>query len=149
MPDRLSLLDKDVHINALPLHKLLHKICKCNHTEWPHVALCGSEKQAFHKTGLLHLMSLSTAPLKDWKWELALPWVSQRWLRYLAMETEMTPETEGMKKEGKKRKTLLACSGEQLLYFISQGASLYDFSLLLEWSLLPQQLRREASQQTT
>lgn len=105
MPDRLSLLDKDVHINALPLHKLLHKICKCNHNEWPHVALCGSEKQAFHKTGLLHLISLSTAPLKDWKWELALPWVSRRWLRYLAIETEMAPETEGMgRKKRKKRK---------------------------------------------
>lgn len=103
-PDWLSLLYKDVHINAFPLHKLLYKICKCNHTEWPHVALRGSEKQAFHKTGLLHLISLSTAPLKDWKWELALPWVSQRWLRYLAIETEMAPETEGMKKKRKEKK---------------------------------------------
>ena len=80
-------IDKGVHINPLLILKLLYTICKCNHTEWPHVGLYGSEK-AFRKIGLFPLISLSTASPKTKNWELTLPWMSRRWLRYLAIEIE-------------------------------------------------------------
>lgn len=136
IPEWLSLLDKDIHINPLLILKLLYTICKCNHTEWPHVGLYGSEK-AFRKIGLFPLISLSTASLKTKNWELTLPWMSQRWLRYLAIE--MVRGSRYWKKN---------LFWELLLYLISQGVSFHVFNLLREWSLLPQQLRGEAFQIT-